>query len=229
VEDVLYSQNSKFSSAFDINGDGLGDNRDLFLLGEQLVVAGAGQAVLDAYIGLLLKRGDLDSSGMTDTADMALVYSSFASPTWLTDLNVDGDVNIADVQTMITNLLRTVPGDFNLDGSVGAADYAVWRKSLGASSATYMQGDADLDRDVDDNDYAIWRSQFGFLRGPLTAGSGSALAAIPEPATSCILAVGATLVWISRRSGWKHARARSKERRVSQRYSLLQAPRSLLN
>jgi glycosidase len=200
VEDVLYSQNNKFSSAFDINGDGLGDNRDLFLLGEELVVAGAGQAVLDVYTTLLLKRGDLNASGTTDSADVALLYSSFGSPTWLTDLNVDGAVNIADVQTMITHLLRTMPGDFNLDGSVNAADYAVWRKSLGASGATYIQGDADLDRDVDDNDYAIWRSQFGFLRGPLTATSGSALATVPEPATSCILALGAIVVWMSRRS-----------------------------
>ena len=55
VEDVLYSQNSKFSSAFDVNGDGLGDNRDLFLLGNELVAAGAGQAVLDSYTDLLLQ------------------------------------------------------------------------------------------------------------------------------------------------------------------------------
>jgi len=199
VEDVLYSQNSKFSSAFDVNGDGLGDNRDLFLLGEELVVAGAGQAVLDAYTGLLLKRGDLNSSGATDTSDMALLYSSFGSPTWLTDLNVDGAVNIADIQTMITNLVRTMPGDFTLDGSVDAADYAVWRKFLGTSTATYMQGDADLDRDVDENDYNVWRSQFGFLRAPLVAASGSALAAVPEPATSFMLAAGAMLIWVRRR------------------------------
>ena len=36
VEDVLYSQNSKFRAAFDVNGDGLGDNRDLFLLGQRV-------------------------------------------------------------------------------------------------------------------------------------------------------------------------------------------------
>ena len=77
------------------------------------------------------KRGDLNSSGTTDAADMAALYGSFGSPSWLTDLNVDGAVNIADVQTMITNLVRTVPGDFNLDGSVDAADYVVWRKVRG--------------------------------------------------------------------------------------------------
>src|SRR4030095_14546866 len=32
VEDILYSQNSKFRAQFDVNGDGLGDNRDLFAL-----------------------------------------------------------------------------------------------------------------------------------------------------------------------------------------------------
>ena len=74
---MLYSQNAKFSSAFDVNGDGLGDNRDLFLLGSELVVAGAGQAVLDAYTELLLKRGDLNSSGTTDTADMAAALQQF--------------------------------------------------------------------------------------------------------------------------------------------------------
>ena len=54
VEDVLYSQNAKYSSAFDVNGDGLGDNRDLFLLGNELVTNGASQAVLNSYTDLLL-------------------------------------------------------------------------------------------------------------------------------------------------------------------------------
>jgi hypothetical protein len=67
VEDVLYSQNNKFASAFDVNGDGLGDNRDLFALGTHLVSGGASQTVLDSYVGLLLKRGDFNASGTTDT------------------------------------------------------------------------------------------------------------------------------------------------------------------
>ena len=65
----------------------------------------------------------------------------------------------------------TVNGDFNLDGTVDAADYVVWRNGLGT---LYTQ-----------SHYAIWRSHFG-----QTAGSGAALpsaeplsAAVPEPAT----------------------------------------------
>jgi hypothetical protein len=80
----------------------------------------------------------------------------------------------------------TVNGDFNLDGSVDAADYVVWRNGLGA---IYTQ-----------NDYNVWRSHFG-----QTAGSGSALpsaeslSAIPEPASALLLSFVAVLVGAIRR------------------------------
>ncbi len=195
VEDILYSQNSKFRAQFDVNGDGLGDNRDLFLLGSELVAAGAGQAVLDSYSDLLLHRADLDASGATNAADMAALYSNFGPGAWLYDLNVDGVVNLSDVATMITQLVRTVTGDFNLDGSVDASDYVVWRNSQGATGALYTQGDSDLDGDVDDLDLLAWRNQFGFVRAPLTPGSGSlaALHAVPEPPGLGLAALALTL------------------------------------
>ena len=62
-----------------------------------------------------------------------------------------------------------IPGDFNHNGVVDAADYVVWRKGLGT---IYTQ-----------SDYDMWRAHFG-----QTAGSGAALpsaeplsAAVPEP------------------------------------------------
>ena len=66
-------------------------------------------------------------------------------------------MDIDDVSTMITELFRTVPGDFTLDGVVDASDYVVARKGVGTANALFTQGDADLDRDVDDNDLALWR------------------------------------------------------------------------
>ena len=60
-----------------------------------------------------------------------------------------------------------LPGDFNSNGVVDAADYVVWRKGLGT---TYTQ-----------NDYNVWRAHFG-----QAAGSGSvatATTAVPEPST----------------------------------------------
>jgi hypothetical protein len=54
----------------------------------------------------------------------------------------------------------TVSADFNLDGRVDAADYTVWRDSLGAPSAS-LSGDANGDGAVDTADYLVWRSQYG--------------------------------------------------------------------
>lgn len=211
VEHILYSQNSRFNPAFDLNGDGFGDNLDLFLLTDELVAAptgafgGAGKAaILESYSDLLLKRADVDSSGTSNSGDMAALYGNFGVPNdadilWQMDLNVDGEVDIDDVSTMITELFRTQPGDFNLDGLIDARDYLVWRKSQGATDALYTQGDADLDFDVDEQDLAIMRAQFGFTRQLLSAGGGgAALAAVPEPAALWLVGLALGLIATSR-------------------------------
>jgi glycosidase len=191
VEDVLYSQNAKFSSAFDVNGDGLGDNRDLFLLDVELLAGGASNAVLDAYTGLLLKRGDLNASATTNSLDVTALYNIIDNGTvdpnvlWTMDLDANGIVNIADAATMIIELLRTSLGDFTLDGVVDVSDWVLVQKLAGAglTNAMFTQGDADFDRDVDSADVALWQQNYGFVRQPLRpAGSGGA-AAVPEPST----------------------------------------------
>ncbi len=78
----------------------------------------------------------------------------------------------------------SLPGDFNHDGAVDSADYAVWRKNPGG---TYTQ-----------NDYNLWRTNFGrtFFIG---SGAGvSANAAVPEPAT-LVLLIFAAAGWCLRR------------------------------
>jgi len=65
----------------------------------------------------------------------------------------------------------SIPGDFNLDGRVDAADYVVWRNG-GSPNPNSL------------SDYNLWRSNFGNHSG---AGSGlGGSAAVPEPAT-CLL------------------------------------------
>jgi hypothetical protein len=192
AEDVLYSQNAKFRAAFDVNGDGLGDDRDLFALGGELVGAGASQAVLDAYTGLLMKRGDLNGSATTNLADFEALVSHVGPATWLYDLNVDGVVDEADAESFVTQLVRSVPGDFNVDGVVNAADYTVWRNRLGQAGVGLV-ADGDFDGDVDSDDYVVWKTAYGFQRGPLTAGSAAA-ASVPEPGA---MAFGVTLLMVA--------------------------------
>ena len=74
-----------------------------------------------------------------------------------------------------------LPGDFNRDGTVDAADYTVWRDSLGQTGDT--AADANEDGVVDAADYAFWKSNFGRSE---TAGAAAA-ATVPEPSAAAFL------------------------------------------
>jgi T5SS/PEP-CTERM-associated repeat protein len=74
-----------------------------------------------------------------------------------------------------------VPGDYNNNGVVDAADYVLWRKGGPLQN--------DPTPGVQPGDYTFWRSRFGAISG---SGSGTGLggsAAVPEPATWLLLVV----------------------------------------
>jgi hypothetical protein len=52
-------------------------------------------------------------------------------------------------------------GDYNLDSVVDAADYTVWRDTLGSSVTPGTGADGDNDGTVDQSDYDFWRARFG--------------------------------------------------------------------
>jgi hypothetical protein len=82
----------------------------------------------------------------------------------------------------------TLPGDFNFNGVLDAADFVAWRDNYGIQSgAMSSSGDGDRDGDVDGADYLIWQRQFGSF-----APAASAKAPIPEPATMVLPMVAAT-------------------------------------
>jgi hypothetical protein len=87
------------------------------------------------------------------------------------------------------------PGDYNRNAIVDAADYVLWRKTLGASGLpAYSGADGDGDSTIDPGDYTVWRANFGDTAPP-GAGSGasqagSSSAAQEKPAdTAAVLAV----------------------------------------
>jgi hypothetical protein len=67
---------------------------------------------------------------------------------------------------------------------VDAADYTVWRDSLG--STTNLVADGDGNHVVDAADYNLWKSNFGSHSG---SGAG-ATAAVPEPTALWMLLAG---------------------------------------
>jgi hypothetical protein len=102
------------------------------------------------------------------------------------------DWNI-DYGSSIVSLVTTIPGDYNSDASVDAADYIVWRKTFGQSAVLGIGADGDGSGTIDDGDYTVWRANFG-----RTAGAGSlSNVTVPEPAKWMLLIFAATLF------GWK--------------------------
>ena len=73
-----------------------------------------------------------------------------------------------------------LPGDFNADGAVDAADYVVWRTGLGT---TYTVAD-----------YIDWQQHFGESSG------GGSSTAVPEPDGTVLCLIG-LICWIRQRRG----------------------------
>jgi hypothetical protein len=78
------------------------------------------------------------------------------------------------------------PGDYNGDHIVDAADYTVWRDTLGSTSDLRANGDdtnGSMGK-IDQADYVVWKANFGMGGGAGAAATLSDLSmAIPEPST----------------------------------------------
>ena len=77
-----------------------------------------------------------------------------------------------------------LPGDYNADEVVDAADYAVWRDNFGSDN-TLPNDDTD---GVDQDDYDRWKTNFG--RSVLGGSGSSTDTAVPEPATLVMVFLG---------------------------------------
>ena len=54
-----------------------------------------------------------------------------------------------------------LPGDFNNDGIVDAADYTVWCDYLGWPTNPDLNNNGDGTKVIDARDFALWRAQYG--------------------------------------------------------------------
>ncbi len=96
-----------------------------------------------------------DWTGVTPTG----VFSVASPYAWnLSKLYTTGEVTLTSVAPL--------PGDYNGDGIVDAADYNLWRSSFG--SAINLAADGNGNGLVDAGDYIVWRDHFNAESLPLT-------------------------------------------------------------
>ena len=83
-----------------------------------------------------------------------------------------------------------LPGDYNDDGSVDAADYTLWRDSFG-QTGTGLAADGNGDGTIDEGDFEVWRLYYGETTG--TGAGGFTGAGVPEPTSGWLLIFGCGL------------------------------------
>jgi FG-GAP-like repeat len=148
----------------------------------------------DGKLDAVVSNGDTGTvSLMLGNGDGTLRYAgAFATGTYATgvvvgDFNRDGRPDVAVSTSRNLSVLlndgdwgqvnpNPLPGDYNGNGTVDAADYVVWRKTQGTTVTPSSGADGNGDGMVDQDDYGVWRSRFGQMASPPAAGSGVSVA-----------------------------------------------------
>jgi hypothetical protein len=88
-----------------------------------------------------------------------------------------------------------IDGDYNADGEVDEADYAVWNANFGATAGAGLAADGNGDNIVDAADFTIWRDNLGNSVRAIGAGGGSA---VPEPTAIALVVAGVAMLPLRR-------------------------------
>jgi PEP-CTERM motif len=136
---------------------------------------------------------------LSDWLKGAIADSYDVGPTLGSEMEVSSeDVTLMDV-IGYDAAVPPLSGDYSGNDVVDAADYTVWRDTLGSTTDLRANGDitgASAGK-IDQADYTIWKTNFGNHSG---AGAG-ANSPVPEPATLVLL--------MSAAAGWCFRKGRS--------------------
>jgi mannan endo-1,4-beta-mannosidase len=159
-------------------------------------MSGPWNDLLDEYDGkkmiALSESGTLPDASVMRQRDIGWSYFSPWNGSYMDNLTatqLQSTLNDPDVVTLNklpllpwANTAPVLPGDYNHDGIVDAADYTMWRDSIGQTVTKGNGADGNGNGLVDSGDYDVWRLYFG-----QSSGGSAASAAVPEPA-ACFLA-----------------------------------------
>ncbi|MEO0588136.1 MAG: hypothetical protein AAF078_10895, partial [Planctomycetota bacterium] len=83
--------------------------------------------------------GDLDLDGDVDLADIDLLLDNLGDPAF--DLTDDATTDFADIEALLTGPLNSFPGDANLDGQVSTPDLAILAGSFNQAFDSWADAD----------------------------------------------------------------------------------------
>lgn len=103
----------------------------------------------------VLIREAMETIGYVDITPATIYNHMIATADTIYDSSTDQYYHRLDLSKAIDSLLP----DFNLDGTISAADYTIWRDTLGSS--VDLRADANNNGRVDVADYYPWLTAFG--------------------------------------------------------------------
>ena len=180
-----FSQDLGPNEDFFVDGNGLTRDASITFIPSEVVVAESPE------------QGDLDGDGTVGIQDVDLLSGAVQTgvdPAQY-DLTGDDQVNFDDLQLLVEgpDYLNTWIGDADLDGEFTSADFIkVFVAGLYESGvpATWGQGDWNGDGVFNSGDFIN-----AFVSGGYEGGPRPATAAIPEPNSLILLALGLLFLW----------------------------------
>lgn len=125
-----------------------------------------------------LQVGSLSITHTGETTPFTQVR--FGDGPFVYDAALQREVTLDAIPELRLLVVDSLQGDYNNDNRVDAADYTVWRNTLG--STILLAADGDANGTVDAGDYGVWRATYGAVLGGSTA--------VPEPVAPVLVAIG---------------------------------------
>ena len=160
------------------------------LFGSEFLVDGLAIPGLEYGVPLVITDRDVTLSGLLGDGSPFSIDLKSVDPS-----PAQGDWIHPDATLTITLAL---PGDYNNNGTVDAADYAPWRNNLGSENVLPNDTSPGM---VTEHDYELWRANFG-KTWPGNAFAGRSNVPEPSPWRTLVGVAACLTIGRGRRSQW---------------------------